>query len=644
MSTGDPGRTPVGRAALAGLLAALVVAVFRPANGFEFLRFDDPIYVTSNPLVQGGLSWSSIADSFRPRDGNLVPLTWISLAADASLRGTAAGGFHETNVLLHALASALLFLFLRSATGATGRSWVVAALFALHPQRAESVAWISERKDVLSAVFAFATMAAWTRWTRSRGSVDRVAAATLLAAGLLAKPMLVTVPVVLLLLDFWPLGRLDPRRPLGPPLGERLREKLPLFALSIAAGVAAIVAQRARGATRASELIPLGERVANALHSAAWYVAKTAWPSGLSFFYPFETIPAATALACGAALAVATALAVASRDRRPWLAVGWLWYLAMLSPVAGVLQVGEQARADRYTYLPSVGLLIAATWLAHDLLRSTVAGRRLAVVAAVAAVSAGAVSVRAEIEHWRNDRSLYARALQRDPGNHKAHYLLGLVDRDAGRDAEAIAHFESALRSRPGWAEPRLSWANLLVRRGRAADALGVLADAAGRADATPQLLNTQGICLLALGRPSDAEPFLRRAVDADPDYANARFNLADALAARGDLPAAVGEWQAVVRIDPQDADARLRLGIALGELGRGGEATASLLEAVKLAPGSPEARYALATALHRGGDSQGARREIEQAIRLRPNWRRARGFREGLETGTFPAPESLGD
>ncbi len=644
MPTGDPGRTPVGRAALAGLLAALVVAVFWPARGFEFLRFDDPIYVTSNPLVQGGLSWSSIAGSFLPRDGNLVPLTWISLAADASLRGTAPGGFHETNVLLHALAAALLFVFLRSATGATGRSWVVAALFALHPQRAESVAWISERKDVLSAVFAFATMAAWVRWTRSGRTVDRVAAGALLAAGLLAKPMLVTVPVVLLLLDFWPLGRLAPERPLGPPLGERAREKLPLLALALAAGVAAILAQRARGATRASDLIPLGERVANAVHSTAWYVAKTAWPSGLSFFYPFEPVPAATALACAAALAVATAVAVASWRRRPYLAVGWSWYLVMLLPVAGVLQVGEQARADRYTYLPSVGLLLASTWLVHDLLRGTSAGRRLAAAIAVAAVTAGAISTRAEIGHWRDDRSLYARALQRDPGNHKAHYLLGLAERDAGRDAEAIAHFEAALRSRPTWADPRLGWANLLLRRGRADDALPVLAEAARRADATPQLLNTYGLCLLATGRTADAEGFLRRAVEADPGYTNARFHLGDALAARGDLAAAVEQWQAVARLDPRDADVRLKLGLAQAELGRAGDAVASLRDATRLAPGSAEAHYSLAVALHGAGDRPGARQEIDEAIRLRPDWRRARGFREGLDTGTFPGPDSFGD
>jgi len=644
MSPGDPGRSPAGRAALAALLAGLVVAVFWPAREFAFLRFDDPIYVTENPVVRDGLSWSSVANSFVPRDGNLIPLTWISLAADSSLRGGAAGGFHETNVLLHALAAALLFLFLRSATGATGRSWVVAALFALHPQRAESVAWISERKDVLSAVFAFAAMAAWVRWTRSGRAVDRLAAAALLAAGLLAKPMLVSVPVVLLLLDLWPLGRLARDRPLGPPLRERVREKLPLLALSIAAGAAAVLAQRSRGATRASELIPLGERVANAVHSAAWYVAKTAWPSNLSFFYPFEPTPAATAVACAAALSVATALALSSWRSRPWLTTGWLWYLAMLLPVSGLLQVGEQARADRYTYLPSIGLLLAAAWLVHDLVRGSAAGRRLAAAAATVAVVACAVATRSEIEHWRTGAALFARALERDPGNYKAHYLLGLEERDAGHDAEAVAHFEAALRARPDWADPRLAWANLLLRRGRAADALPVLAPVAERPDATPQLLNTMGLCLLSSGRPAEAEPFLRRAIERDPGYANARFHLGETLATRGDVGGAVREWEAVARLDPRDAGVRLKLGLALGALGRPADAIASLREAARLAPDSPEARYSLAVALHGSGDGEGAQREIDEAIRLRPDWRRARGFREGLLTGTFPAPESLGD
>lgn len=644
MGTGDPGRTPLGRAALSALLFALVFATFWPAREFAFLRFDDPIYVTENPLVREGLSWSSFAGSFRPRDGNFIPLTWISLAADATLQGSGPRGFHATNLILHALAAVLLFGLLRSATGATWPAWVVAATFALHPQRAESVAWISERKDVLSAVFAFAAMAAWVRWTRSGRSAWRGSAIALLAAGLLSKPMLVTVPVLLLLFDFWPLERLDPEHPAGPPLGRRLREKLPLFAIAFAAGVVAIAAQRARGATRSSDLIPLGERLANAAHSAAWYAVKTAWPSSLSFFYPFEPIPAATAFACTAALGAATAFAIASWRGRPWLATGWLWYLVMLLPVAGILQVGEQARADRYTYLPSVGLLIAVAWQVNDLVRDSVVGRRVAAVAAAVAIGALVVATRLEIGHWRDGAALFARALERDPDNYKARYLLGLEDRDAGRDSEAMAHFEAALRARPAWSDPRLGQANLLLRRGRAADALPILADAAARPDASPQVLNTHGLCLISVGRAADAEPFLRRAIEADPAYANARFHLGEALAARGDLAGAVEQWQAAARLDPRDAEVRLKIGLALGALDRPSEALAALREAARLAPGSPEAHYSLAVALHAAGDPDGARSEIEETIRLRPTWRRALGFREGLATGTFPPPESLGD
>ncbi|MFM7132744.1 MAG: tetratricopeptide repeat protein, partial [Planctomycetota bacterium] len=441
-----------------------------------------------------------------------------------------------------------------------------------------------------------------------------------------------------------PLARLDPGRPLGPPLGSRVREKLPLFAISVAAGLAAIAAQRARGATRASDLVPFGERLANAAQSAAWYVAKTAWPSDLSFFYPLDPVPAAIALACAAGLAVATSLAVGSWRARPWLAVGWLWYLVMLLPVSGLLQVGEQARADRYTYLPSVGLLIAAVWTIRDLARETVAGRRAAAVAAAVAIAACAVATRREIAHWRSGTTLFARALERDPGNYKAHYLLGLEERDAGRDDAAIAHFEAALRARPAWADPRLGWANLLLRRDRAAEALPVLAEAAERADANPQVLNTYGLCLLSVGRPADAERFLRRAVEMDPGYANARFHLGDALAARGDLAGAVEQWQAVAGLAPRDAEVRIKIGLALGELGKQADAIASLRDAIRLAPASPEARYSLAVALHAAGDAAGSRREIDEALRLRPGWQRAAGFREGLDTGSFPPPDSLRD
>lgn len=652
MDWGDPGRTPAARAALAAALALAVVVTFLPAVDFELLTWDDRIYVTSNPLVRDGLTAEAVRGAFRPWEANYIPVTWLSLALDTSLGGGATRTYHLTNVLLHAATAALLFLVLQAATGSTWPAWLAAALWAIHPLRVESVAWVSERKDVLSGLLAVATIGAWVRWTRSPGPGRFALVLAAFAAGLLAKPMLVTLPLVLLLLDAWPLGRLPGGRPDPASTARLLREKLPLLALALVGGVATVLAQRAGGAVVAVETIPPGARIANVLFSAAWYPARTLWPSGLSFFYPFEPVATATAAACGLVLALATAACLAAWRSQPWLAVGWLWYLVMLLPVSGLLQVGEQARADRYAYLPGIGLSVAATWLVASIARNA-AARRTALAAGALALAALVPATRAQMAYWRDSESLFRRALAVDPSNYKAHGLLAPLLRDAGDTDGATAHCEEALRLRPNWGFALVARANMLLDAGRPGDALPLLERAVATGDATLAGRNSLGRCLAELDRAPEAETVLRRAIELE-ETSRAdvvaevgpllRRSLADALVRQGRLPDAIAAWRDAVRLAPGSADARFELGLALGESGDSRGAIEQLREAARLRPDHAETRFSLAVELQASGDRSAALAEIDAALRLRPGWQRAEAFREGLASGTFRAPGSFED
>ena len=643
MDGGDPGRTRGGRLALALALAGAVVLLYLPAVDFGLVNFDDPDYVTDNPILNAP-SWpAAVRRSFSPHAGHFIPLTWLSLLLDRAIFGPGSGGFHLANLLLHATNAVVLFLVLAAMTGATWRSWVVAALFALHPLRVESVAWVTERKDVLSSLGAFAMIGAWVGWVRR--PTPRAYALVLAAfvAGLLAKPMLVPMPLVLLLLDFWPLRRVGAGRWTTGAVAGLLREKVPLFAISALAAVVTYLVQEGRGAVMPIGTLGLGQRLANALQSFAWYPAKTLWPDGLSFFYPLHPVSPAVAIACALALAAVTGACLKSGKDRPYLAVGWLWYVLLLLPVVGLVQVGEQARADRFTYLPTIGLALAAVWLVADLVP---AGRpRRALAVATALMLAGqAVAARGQLMHWRDSITLGSRALAVDPENYRAHMMVGMTLREAGQIEAAMPHYEAVMRQLPDYAEARLAYANLLLGAKRPAEALPMLEALVAHPDASANVLNSYGRCLIDLGRPADAEKVLRRAATVDPELALARINLGTALAQTGRADEAVAALGEAVRLAPRNPDAQLMLGIARGSLGDDAGAVVSLREAVRLRPGSAEGHYSLAVELNATGDSAGARQEIEAALRLRPAWRRAQAFREGLVTGTFPAMDSITD
>ncbi|MEW6270895.1 MAG: tetratricopeptide repeat protein [Thermodesulfobacteriota bacterium] len=471
-------------AVLASLLVVAILVTYRPVADFGFVNFDDPGYVAANPHVQRGLDAEGIRWAFTSgRTANWIPVTWLSYQLDVELFGVDPGSHHAVNVALHvANALLLLALLLRLGCGA-GVSFAVAALFALHPLRVESVAWISERKDVLCATFGLLAVHAWLGWT-ARGGLARYAAALLaFAVGLMAKQMIVTLPFVLLLLDYWPLARTRwsppgaaPARPV--PLGRLVLEKLPLLALSVLASLATLLAQRAGGAVADPAHLPLVTRLESALAAYGWYLVKSIWPSGLAALYPNPALVgaaiAAGEVALGAAvLLVVGAVAVHQARRRPWLLVGWAVFVGMLVPVVGLVQVGQQFAADRYAYLPSIGLAVVLVGALTEAARRLRVPRAAAAAAAAVLLLALGLAARRQLAYWSDSVTLARRALDVTERNFVMHFNLALALDEQGDATAALRHYEEAVRIRPDVAGLRVNLGAALARAGRVDEAVG---------------------------------------------------------------------------------------------------------------------------------------------------------------------------
>lgn len=435
-------------------LALLTLAVYLPVLAHGFLRFDDPVYVTRNARVQAGLTWEGIAWALSANvASNWHPLTLLSHMLDCELFGMDPLGHHLMSLLLHTASAVLLFEAFRGMTGDAWRSAAVAALFAVHPTHVESVAWIAERKDVLSGFFWMLTLLAWQRWVREPSGKRYAAVALALAAGLLSKPMVVTLPFVLLLLDVWPLQR-----------GIRVKEKLPLFALAAGSCAATLIAQS--GAIGLASGFPMKLRLANAVLSYVRYLGKTLLPTRLAVFYPMPAEFPAWKVA-GAALLLLALTGLAWKAGR-YCKVGWLWYLGTLVPVIGIVQVGGQAMADRYTYLPTIGLFLIAAW----------ALPRKALPVLIPVVLALAVGTRLQLRHWESSESLFRHAAAVTERNFIAHLNLAQIHAERGERAEALEHFRTTLAIRPGMWQAQASLGNTLRRWGRPDKALPHLRNA----------------------------------------------------------------------------------------------------------------------------------------------------------------------
>jgi protein O-mannosyl-transferase len=510
-------------------LAVLTWGVFGQTLRYDFVNYDDPRYVYQNTTITSGINLANIAWAFTHiHSENWHPLTTITHMLDCQLHGLNAGWHHFTNVLLHCLAVVLLFVALERMTGALWRSAFVAAVFAVHPLHVESVAWIAERKDVLSALFFMLTLLAYLRYTRASSIGRYLTVALVVACGLMSKPMLVTLPFVLLLLDYWPLGRFETHRSnTGRRLLQLVLEKTPLIALSAVSSIVTFLAQR--GAIGWTEQLPVSARISNALVAYVVYIRQMFWPAGLAVFYPHpeNRLPVWEISLALIFLVGITTAALVLRKKAPYLVTGWLWYLGMLVPVIGLVQVGWQGHADRYTYLPQIGLYIAVTWAVTDLTRAW-RFQRMALGAA-ALVVVGALSWRGWLQtsYWRDSETLFTHALAVTSNNDVALNNLGIIFLDKGQLDDAISKLQAAIDLRPENGPAHDNLAKALLKKGQVAEAMVHYRKFLEIEPQNVEARNTLGTALIQQGRLSEAIAQWQEALAIQPDNGNAASNLA---------------------------------------------------------------------------------------------------------------------
>jgi len=609
-------------------LALAVLAVFGQTAHFEFLRYDDHTYVFENPVVQRGLSLAAVGWAFtHAQVSNWIPLTTLSHMLDCDLFGLRAGGHHLVNVLLHAANAVLLFLVLRQITGRLWRSAFVAAVFAVHPLRAESVAWIAERKDVLSGCFFLLTIAAYLRQVRRPSRVNYIVMLGLFALGLMAKSMVATLPGVLLLLDYWPLGRIRNRT----DLARLALEKIPLLAI---AAVVSVVAALMPGLIVARRT-PLLERVENALISYVIYLRQMVFPTDLAAHYP-NPAPGPAWWEAGLALVLLTAISAAVvlvRQKRPFLLAGWLWYLGMLFPVIGIVQISsDAAHADRYTYLPEIGLAVAATWCIGEWTARWRNRRLILGGLAVAALAVLSVVAREQVSTWRNDESLWTRALACTSDNFIAHNGLGVALAGKGEYDAAIAEYHQALKINPGYAVAHFDLADALAAKG---DLDGAIAEERLTLALNPdtyEAWNNLGAAQFKKGEKEEAVAQYRKALEIKPDGEQALFNLGNALLQSGHPEEAIAHLRHGLAINPGFADGLNNLGICLCLTGAYEQAIPQFRRALQLDPNDLEARCNLANAFVKTGNLPEAMAQYGQILAKNPSHATAlRGLAKAL-------------
>ena len=651
-------------------LALMTVAAYWQVTTFDFVSYDDDRYVLQNPHVNTGLKPENITWAFKSmHTGNWHPLTWLSLMLDAQLFGLRAGGYHVVNLLFHIFNTLLIYMALNAMTGASWRSAAVAALFALHPLHVESVAWVAERKDVLSTFFLMLTLLAYVRYIRKPRYTTYLPVFFFFFLGLLAKPMVVTLPFVLLLLDYWPLKRFAPdagAKPLkhgmnatAKKIGRLIFEKLPLFGLTAISVVVTLSAQRVEIVTM--QYLPVSLRISNALVSYCGYLAKAIWPIPLTVLYPHpEFIPPWQTIGATAILVTITALAVRTVQRHPYFLVGWFWYLGTLVPVIGFVQVGVQSMADRYTYIPLVGVFIAAVWLISDFTDRP--GYKKYLLPAFCTAIAGFLFTVTwtQLGHWRNSKALFSHALSVTKNNYVMHNNMGALLAIQGNMQDSIFHYNEALKIRPDDLEANYNLGNLLLRQGKFKDSIPYYGEAIRSKPDFAPAHNNLGI---ALGQSKDMERAVeqfREAVRLDPGYQEARNNLKFALArlekpkeivlpktsaetaktdretaegevkagvslaTKGDLVGAINHFKEALKLNPNHYDANVHLGLSLSLKQNYDEAILHFRKAIQINPKGPQIYNSLGVALANTGKIDEAIAQLKKAIRIDPNFAKA--------------------
>jgi tetratricopeptide (TPR) repeat protein len=579
-------------AAVCAALALATVVAYGSFAGFEFVNWDDTVYVTGNEHVRGGLTLESVRWALTATDAhNWHPLTWLSHMLDVELHGLDPVAHHRTNLALHVVTACLLFLAFLRMTGALWRSAFVAALFALHPLHVESVAWVAERKDVLSGLCFALVLLLYSRYAERPSAARYACVFVMFAIGLTAKPMLVTVPAVLLLFDVWPLGRLRLTPAIDWPRAGRLAlEKLPLLVLSAAASAMTVIAQQT--AIHLAARYTLEDRVGNALVSYVRYLAGAFWPTDLSISYWHPSSwPASTLVGSVLLLAAVTAATLRVAKTQPFLVVGWLLFLGMLVPVIGVVQVGEQAMADRYMYLPSIGLFVMVAWGVDAFVPEFPARARALALAAGGVLLACGWLTHAQVQVWRNSHVLWQHARAVDPENPLALEVLGVLAEQQGRQLEALGFYRRALEIDPRRQNSQYNLGNLLRWFGRPADALGPLLEAVRLRPDFAMAYEALGHVYRDLGQPQASLQAFQRSVELRPKGANAQYNLGLELLQAGRPREALAPLREAARLRPEFTMAFVTLAEAHVALGERDAAVAASERALALAreQGEPE-------------------------------------------------------
>jgi Flp pilus assembly protein TadD len=569
------------------LLSLIIIVSFEQVRNFDFINFDDQVYVTNNQYVRVGLTRDSIIWAFTD-SGRIFwhPLTWLSHMLDYQLFGLNAGRHHIVNLLLHLANTLLLFNVLTQMTKAPWRSFFVAGAFALHPMHVESVAWVAERKDVLSVLFWMLTMIAYLRYARRPVITRYLLALILFILGLMAKPMLVTLPFVLLLLDYWPLERMritkyheniglddaNTNNIVHKPIGYLLLEKVPFLILSAVFSIITFMDKSTFGELSVVENLSLSSRIGNAVVSYVVYMEKMIWPSRLAVLYlhPGNSLSIIKVVLSALLLLLISFFIYIARKRK-YLTVGWLWYLGVFVPVIGFVQMGGQARADRYSYIPLIGLFVIIAWGTNELFAKWRFHKVASGVLIGIILLACAVCTRLQVRHWRNNTTLFEHAIKVTENNYVAYSTLAELLLQEGKTQQAIEYFTEALRAKP--------------------DFIGAL--------------NNLGYALAKQGKYSEAEGYYRRALQIKPDFIEAHSNFAHALAHQGKFDEAILHWTEMIRLDPGNPATHTNIAMILTRQGKFDEAIKHLTEALRIDPNNIKARENLRLALSAQGNSE---------------------------------------
>ena len=612
------------------LLALVTIAVFWQVGSCDFISYDDPVYVRNNEHVNTGLSWDNVIWAFtKSYASNWHPLTWVSHMLDCQLFGMAPAGHHLTNLFLHVVNTLLLFAVLKRMTGAVWRSVFVAAAFALHPLHIESVAWVAERKDVLSTLFWILTMGAYLGYVNRPNKGRYVLVLVVFGLGLMAKPMLVTLPLVLLLLDYWPLGRFQKAshhentgRTQKGIFGHLLLEKVPLLVLSAGSCAVTYLAQQKGGAVTAVSAISPATRISNAVFSYAKYIGKMIWPSRLAVFYPHprDKLSLLGAVLIAILLFTISVWVINLAKKRGYLTVGWFWYIITLLPVIGIVQVGLQAMADRYTYVPLTGLFIIVAWGLADISTKWPYRKAVLTILSVTVLSAMAIASRLQVRHWRNSVTIFEHALKVTDDNYVAYSSLAWQLYEEGKIDQAIAYHYQVLQIKPYYLPAHKGLGRILLETGRYDEAVKHYAKALQIKPDNPDVYKNMGNALLRQGKATEAIEQYQQVLRLTPDNAQMYNDIGTALGQQGKLDQAITHFRKALEIEPEFAKAHYNLGCALIHQNKFDEAFVHLESSIKLNPNHASAYLVLGRVMAQQGRMNEAAENFRQVLRLEPD------------------------